>query len=314
MKIASFSIADYCEATAGMPHEVERLYFRMLMKMLSRESGLPDDDRDNSRTFGYDIRAYRKLKAKLLAWPNAIYIEDGLLKNARIEADLVEYRERRGQAAKNGSRGGIAKAQAGEDRPGSSAEVQPKFDGSSPEVRPKSPPISYTTVAENNDLPLASPSPSPSPSPLDTTGEGGVSSTARGAVLRFDLAVLSRRLFEAADGALASEAVAPGLAAMTIPQMWIDSGADLERDILPTVCAIAAKRRGARIKTWNYFTDAIAEAKAVRERGLPEVSATASAASTSGGMPAWRAEQKRRWEEGQAALRAPVETAWRVPA
>jgi uncharacterized protein YdaU (DUF1376 family) len=64
---------------------VERLYFRMILKMLARESGLPDDDDENARIFGYDKRRYRRLKAKLIAWPNAIYIEGGLIKNSRVE-------------------------------------------------------------------------------------------------------------------------------------------------------------------------------------------------------------------------------------
>lgn len=156
MKIASFSIADYCEATEGMPHDVERLYFRMLMKMFSREGGLPDDDRENARIFNYDIRTYRHLKAKLLSWPDAIVADGDLLTNTRAEKELSEYRLRKRQAAINGKIGG---------------DVRSKFARSSAEVRSKLPPILHVVSNETNDLAQASPTPSPTPTPKEEKKE-----------------------------------------------------------------------------------------------------------------------------------------------
>lgn len=153
MKIASISIADYSECAEGMPHDVERLFFRMLLKMLSRENGLPDDDAENARIFGYkDIRTYRALKAKLLAWPNAIAIRDGLITNERVEDDLEIYRARKASAAEHGRIGG----RSTRDRKTIDAR-------SSPEVQP----IPHATTPQNNNLVQPSPSPSPSPTPKD---------------------------------------------------------------------------------------------------------------------------------------------------
>lgn len=110
MKIASLSIADYAEATEGMPHDVERLYFRMLLKMYSREGGIPDDDADCARIFGYrDVRTYKALKARLLAWPDAIQIIDGVIVNTRAMKDLEDYRAHKDRARENGKLGGRPK-------------------------------------------------------------------------------------------------------------------------------------------------------------------------------------------------------------
>jgi uncharacterized protein YdaU (DUF1376 family) len=147
MKIASFSIADYCEATEGMPHDVERLYFRILMKMYSREAGLPDDDRDNARIFGYDIRVYKGLKAKLLNWPDAVRIEGGLMLNGRVEKDIADYKSKRKSA-------------------GLPAKISETSGELLPDLSQKSPHISHATNGENNNL--AEPSPTPTPSPIES--------------------------------------------------------------------------------------------------------------------------------------------------
>lgn len=104
-----------------------------------------------------------------------------------------------------------------------------------------------------------------------------------------DLRLLSQKVFEAAGEAMASQAIAPGLAAMTIPLMWIDEGADLERDILPAVTAVAAKRRGkGAIASWDYFTRPVAEAKARRMAGLPAVEVPAGSPTARTPRPAWQ--------------------------
>jgi uncharacterized protein YdaU (DUF1376 family) len=159
MKIAAFSIADYCEATEGMPHDVERLYFRMIMKMFSREAGLPDDDRESARIFGYDVRTYRRLKVMLMAWPNAIYIEAGEIKNARVENELAEIVERKKAAAENGRLGGKSRRLRADFAP-TSPELRRNFDQ-------KSDKITNTVANKNNNLAEASPSPSPSPKEVE---------------------------------------------------------------------------------------------------------------------------------------------------
>ena len=104
-----------------------------------------------------------------------------------------------------------------------------------------------------------------------------VDGVARKAGRRFepaiDLKTLSDRVTDACNGALASQATAPGLASMSIPLMWIEHGADLERDVIPTLTAAGKRYHGKGIRTWDYFTPMIAEAKAKRLAGLPAVDA-----------------------------------------
>jgi hypothetical protein len=60
-----------------------------------------------------------------------------------------------------------------------------------------------------------------------------------------------------------------------IPRMWLDQGADLERDVLPALRHVAAsKRKGAKIHSWDYFTAAVANAKERREKGLTATETT----------------------------------------
>lgn len=113
----------------------------------------------------------------------------------------------------------------------------------------------------------------PNPLPKETTPTTTVepSTVAREAAALPDLEMLSKRLFAVAGPALANQAIAPGLASMSVPMMWLEQGADLERDVIPALQAAAARCAGKRIKSWMYFTDMVAEAKAVREAGLPSV-------------------------------------------
>ena len=96
MKFAAISIADYCEATQGLDEALERLFFRLLLWMYSTEAMLPDDDRANARRFGYDIRRYRSLKAKLLAFPKRLIVaRDGQLVSDRAAKDIAAAQARK---------------------------------------------------------------------------------------------------------------------------------------------------------------------------------------------------------------------------
>ena len=79
------------------------------------------------------------------------------------------------------------------------------------------------------------------------------------------------RMIEAAGDCLANPCNAQGLITEATPMMWLEGGCDLERDILPTLRAAAVARKGKQIRTWSYFTNMVAEAKAKRLAGLPAV-------------------------------------------
>lgn len=275
VKIASISIADYSEATEGMPHDVERLYFRMILKMLSREDGLPDDDAENARMFGYDQRVYRRLKAKLVALPNTVFVKDGMIRNERVDSDLQVYRHKRVEAAENGRKGGLSKGEVRRKSARSSPEVREKSGGSPAEVREKLPSISHATDNKNNLLAVASPS--PTPKRREERKEQAATAEQEPARAPPSPAALLDRLMAACNGSLDNPVNCLGLLSSATPQMWLDRGADLERDVIPTLEAAGKKYHGKRIRDWGYFTGMIADAKAKRERALPEPSGAVSA-------------------------------------
>lgn len=91
------------------------------------------------------------------------------------------------------------------------------------------------------------------------------------------------RMVEAAGESLANPVNAQGLLTEATPMMWLESGCDFDRDVLPTLRAAAVSRKGKRISTWGYFTGMIGEARARRLAGMPVASIsrpTASAAYT----------------------------------
>lgn len=86
-----------------------------------------------------------------------------------------------------------------------------------------------------------------------------------------DFKSLETQLLDACNGALDNPVNCQGLLSLATPLMWLDEGADLDRDILPTLRALGQRDHGKRIRTWDYFTHAVAQAKAKRLAGLPAV-------------------------------------------
>ena len=101
----------------------------------------------------------------------------------------------------------------------------------------------------------------------------------RVAAAPINLEKLNQKLLSAANGSVANSAA---LLSIAIPITWLEGGADLERDVLPTIRSVAARacQRGKTISTWNYFTKPIVEAKRDREIG-----GAAFAAYTGAGQP-----------------------------
>ena len=163
MKIAALSIADYCEATSGLDDRVERLFFRILLWMFSNEAMLPDDDHANARRFGYDIRRYRTLKAKLLVWPKRLVaLRDGMLVSPRAEREISKVQARMDAAREAGRLGGLAAAgrRFTARDVDTSAQLRLEID---PDVVSKSTTIPARNVNDYGVLDVASPSPSPTP-------------------------------------------------------------------------------------------------------------------------------------------------------
>lgn len=81
---------------------------------------------------------------------------------------------------------------------------------------------------------------------------------------------LTNRLLDAGGAAMANLANSPGLIVMSEPQRWLEHGCDLEKDIIPTIKAVTARRKPGTIRAWEYFTQAIVDAKTKRLTPLPE--------------------------------------------
>lgn len=109
---------------------------------------------------------------------------------------------------------------------------------------------------------------------------------------------VSDALFEAVGGAMADPARSPGVMVMSEPLSWLRSGADPDLDILPTLRAKAANRPPGSIGSWAYFTAAVMEAKARRERAheTPEITdePTTRPAKFSGSAERGRAASEQR--------------------
>lgn len=88
---------------------------------------------------------------------------------------------------------------------------------------------------------------------------------------KIDTGELYDKLVAAANGSLHPLAVGMGLMAVSDPIGWINSGADLDLDILPAVREVGHKAQKGSVQSWRYFAPKVAENKQRRERGLPEV-------------------------------------------
>lgn len=95
-----------------------------------------------------------------------------------------------------------------------------------------------------------------------------------------DLKILADRLYDAAKACLDNPANCQGLINTMIPQTWINSGCDLELDILPALRAKAATHKGKRVWSWDYFTDCVATAKAKRLAASKRIATAAAPADS----------------------------------
>lgn len=144
MKIAHISIGDYVECVEGMPYDAERLFFRILLKIYSIERGIPNDDKDNARMFGYTPKTFRKLLDVLLEWPSlGLFIDDGFIKDARAEKEISKHKNWQKKSKKKSK---------------NSEEKTEKKSKNSSEMQQQ--PSEKTTTYEKQ---LPSPTPTPSP-------------------------------------------------------------------------------------------------------------------------------------------------------
>lgn len=233
--------ADYQRATRKLSLAARGAYSDIIDLIMIEAGPLPDDDLWMCSSLHVSKREWRRVRQELLD-ADKIVLRDGHITNRRSEEEL-EWRE----SAKEEKRSRAPSRRLGE----ASCDVSRKFherhnQGKDNEIKDRESADSIVHIRE-------------------------AATSVAAEQPRCDLKELSRKLFDAGGTAPSSEANAPGLASMLVPAMWLEQGADLERDVLPVVRAVAARKRSRPIQNWTYFTEAVAEAKALRGRGLPDV-------------------------------------------
>lgn len=223
---------DFIEGTVGMSFELKGAY-RLVLDLIYMQGGeLPDDARYISGLLGCTIRKWTALRGDLVA-RGKLTANGEFLTNDRVAMEIETLGKLRDKQRENRSRPNKNKHLATPQRNHTEPESEPKTDNNQRSI--------ITPREDDAALPEVS-----------------------------DLKILSDRLMKVAAPCLASPAVAPGLVVMTVPMMWLDQGADLERDVIPAIQGVVAKGK-RNISTWDYFTKPVAENKARSLKGLPHV-------------------------------------------
>lgn len=272
---------DWLTGTMDMSLEERGAYMTVVMIMYDRMGGFPYDERLGGVLMRCDKRVYRRVRDRLLA-EGKLYRDGDMLRNPRVEREITDYitqYKRRSEAARERERKRELHRTSGELRPEvreksgtSSGEVREKFD----ELGAKNATKSTKREAQNGSTRARyqNPEPEPDKSITNVSYQSAREPTppttgAASGPIGLDMDELSDRLIGACNGALDNPVNCQGLLNLSTPLMWIDQGCDLDRDILPTLVAVGKARHGARIRSWGYFSGAIAKARDARLAGLP---------------------------------------------
>jgi uncharacterized protein YdaU (DUF1376 family) len=296
-------IQDALDDVLKMPADERGVYLTALMVMYKEMQGLPADDKMAAMSLALDVRQYRHIKAKLIARGVLYEKPSGRVSNRRFDAEIcsyiTEFKNRREAALEREQKKRDASTSASRS-PTLRPEVGPISRRSLVDLSPISPtpPVDlgdnyYKKHNENNEGHTTTKNSRDHEDAVRarvTTNYESIvrskevsaapESRARPEVLLtpegLTLSEVTRRLLEVADGAIVDPVNGQGMLTMATPRIWIENGADFERDILPAVAKLCDKRRSkpgsSRIGDWSYFTNAVAEQKARREAGLPTVS------------------------------------------
>lgn len=279
-RFVRFYPSDWRSGCIGLSPEEEGVYIRVCAHAWETGSRVPTNDAEAASRLMLDVRMWKRLKAKLIAKGKLHVAENGIY-SPRAERELKaaqtgvrEAQEKAGVGTAGDSHdgehqnGGSSAPGREPSRPELLANNQPTSERNSGEVGGKSEvsrrevSIIFSEKSSEINTPLKNHN-------LNLT----VDDDAKCARAKpEDLDGLQKKLETAAEGALASPAACPGLLNLSTPQWWLEQGCDLDRDVLPAVAEVARRRAGkTKISTWDYFTNAVTEAKKKRERQLPDV-------------------------------------------
>jgi uncharacterized protein YdaU (DUF1376 family) len=139
IRVIRIHINDWVASTRGLSCEEEGFFWRFNLLLYDRMGVLVDDDQSNARALSLDVRAYRRLKARLVTL-GKIKVDENKLSHPRvvreIENYLAEYKRRSQAAMEREERRRESRLQEkiARNSTGSSPEVQEKSAGCSPEV------------------------------------------------------------------------------------------------------------------------------------------------------------------------------------
>ena len=266
---AQWHIGDYIIGTQGMSLEHEGAYQRFLMRLYARGKPLPDDDSIMASIMSLSTRVWRRVKDALIA-AGKIVVRAGCLTNKRFEQERLRRAEQLRKRSLAAQQRWQMERENAAEKPLPSApvspkpeQVSPKFAGSLAEVSPK--------LSANGDE-----KPNKINGTMGTSAYANLEPITKSTTLtrtRGDLEQLRNRLREAGGSAI--NETYGGFLVLADPIRWLESGCDLEMDIVPAVqrTTAAAAKRNAKIVSWGYFNDAVIEA---RDRRLMPMSAPAA--------------------------------------
>lgn len=266
-----FYPGDFLTGTMHLTLEQRGAYITALCVMYDRMSGFPYDEKEGAILLRVDKRVYRRVRDDLLA-DGKFYRDGDMIRNRRVEDEIRDYISeyiRRSEAAK--------RREAERRLHRTSGELRPNLSPTSPElmaeVPRKSEPLEAKNQTKTTDQgPQRDHIPESRSQKPEARKEKIEAAVPRPAALPpSDLQVLETKLLEACNGALDNPVNCQGLLNLSVPQMWLASGADLELDVLPVLRAIGRRDHGKRIKAWQYFSGAVSQAMTTRLAGLPAV-------------------------------------------
>jgi uncharacterized protein YdaU (DUF1376 family) len=269
------NIAEFLEGIDELTYEQRGFYITALLKMYARHDGIPVDDRAGAHAMGCNPRTFRVHKAMLLE-AGKFYVADGMLRNKRFDYELAEFTrqaKRRREAAikRERERRDAITAYATKQR---SAPIRAEFEPNSSPIRAEFTPNSAPKNEENPTKSTCAvqqvwgePELEPELEPRKKDTKQRSDTTPAAAPLSLD--ELENKLLDACNGALANPCNSQGLLNLAIPQMWLNAGADLDLDVIPTLRAIGKRDHGKGIASWSYFTKAVADTAARRRAGMP---------------------------------------------
>lgn len=202
---------------------------------------LPDNDRVLAHL---SMAGERWSEVKEMALRGWVKADDGRLYHTVVCEKVNMMLEVRAQKSAAGRKGGSKrKALNKQKKTGAEAPAkQPLSDSKADDKR------------EPSSLPFPSP---PFPGGKEDDDEA-----------RDPLTAMSDLLWEAGGQAL--NRTSTGLMVLSRPIAWLEEGCDMEADILPAIRAASARASPQSIRSWKYFDQAVADAKARRLAPMPE--------------------------------------------